>query len=770
MAHNSTQSPILLKALLLAFGLILEVGGESDDGPLRVLSSGSLDYDMETGTVSASGPVEADYGPYALEAGKVVWERQEGVVRALDGIRLTNPGEEIDEERFFRGGDFFEAWWPESYRGVPFVLDAGSAFLQGGGESLRVSGGASARFPFGRLNAEEIFVSVPGRQPDRGSVEGKSVHAGSGVFLIAAENIEGDQEEVHMENATILLGEPADLGPRISADRISRKRGEDYINLYGATVEIGPLPVFYLPRAWLRDWDLGVSFDVGAGFSDKLGIYGELGVGFSVAEGLRLEPGGSWYSKRGWLLSPNFSWEKTSDSGLYYTEGSVLSGWIHDRGGESLRGTDLFGNPIGPSRGYALARGLGNQRGGWSFVNQFEARSDSEVLRDFRSGLESRFFAPESFSELFVPFGAFRFTALGRFRTADMTESIEAIPALQVALTPTELGQSGLIHEGWVGYAELEREDFAETDQASASRLDGGYRLSAPLRPNHWLTVTPLAGVRQRAYSDVGGEGADGSSTLFELGFDVGMDFHRRWSTRSRIWDVDGLIHQVRPVIGYRWLPRSGMDESSIPAIAPDVYTSGVHPLGLNNLPYRSDDGPVQTLRVGVENQLLAGRYDQPTFMRSMGSVGIYQDIIEAREGASSLPSNTMLQLDSNPAYWLGLSLFTRVETESLTLIEFVPGLRLQDGDRWVSQWYFQSLQRRVNQLLWDAEVSLTRRDRFLFEMRYSGQSQKVTRHSYGWQRRFGNSWLISSKLIFRQDDAREGDFQVNFSATSLLF
>jgi len=110
------------------------------------------------------------------------------------------------------------------------------------------------------------------------------------------------------------------------------------------------------------------------------------------------------------------------------------------------------------------------------------------------------------------------------------------------------------------------------------------------------------------------------------------------------------------------------------------------------------------------------------------------------------------------------------VKTDSMTMLEFVPGLRLRDGDRWTSTWYYQSLQREVNQLLWDAEVAITRRDRFLFEMRYSGQTRKVTKHSYGWQRRFGKSWLIETQLIFRQDDARESDFQVNFSATSLLF
>ncbi len=774
MCGSSTQSQTLLTVFLPWMLLVALLGrGEAEevaDGPLKVRSSGTLEYDFEKESVSFGGPVKADYGPYDMEAGKVIWNRGEDIVRIFGGALLTNPREEVDAEKLYRGGDFFEAWWPESYRGVPFVLMSESAVLEGLGESMLLFGGSSARFPYGRLNAESLSVMVPDEDEDKGTLEAENVRAGSGDFLLAADKIEADRDGVEMSDAAIFLGEPADPGPRIHANRLSRGRGDDYISLYGVTLGIGPLPVFYLPRAWLRDWDLGVSFDLGGGYAENLGVYGEFGVGFGVTEFLRLEPAFSLYGKRGLLLSPNFSWERSSDSKEYYTRGSVLSGWIDDQGGEELRGTDLFGAPIGASRGYALAQGLGNRRGDWSFVNQFEARSDSEVLRDFNSGLESRFFAPESFSELYVPFGAFQFTALGRFRTLDTTESIEAIPSIQVGLTPTRLGESGLVNEGWLGYARLEREDFEETDLASANRWEGAYRLSAPIQADRWLTITPLAGLRQRKYDDVGGRGADGSSTLFEMGVDLEMEFHRRWDIRSRIWDVDGLIHQTKPLIGYRWMPRTGMEESSIPQIHPEVYTSGVDPLGLNHLPYRSDDGPEQTFRVGVENRLIAGRFDQPFAMRSLGSLGLYQDINEAREGASSRASNTMLNLESSPAHWVGLSLFARVETETVTLVEFVPGIRLRDGDRWESRWYFQSLQRRVNQLLWDAEVSLSRRDRFLFEMRYSGQSQKVIRHSYGWQRRLGNAWLIQTQLIFRQDDVRESDFQINFSATSLLF
>ncbi len=738
-----------------------------DEGSLKVLSSGAMDYDFEAETVQAQGPVKASYGPYRMEAGILVWDRGKGLVKIDEGVQVDNSGQRFEQDPALGKGDFFEAWWPESYATVPFVITAESARLEGEGERIEAVGRTSARFPYGRLNADSLRVSGG----EDASVRAEEVRTGSGTFLIGAGTVSGNEEEVILENAGIFLAEPGDWGPRIYADRIRHGAGDEQISLYGVTLGMGPVPILYLPRGWLRDWDLGISFDLGGGFSDKLGIYGDFGVSFKATSSLRLSPAVSYFSRRGWMLSPNFSWNRTSDSGEYYTDGSVLAGHITDQGSTGLRGVDRFGNPIGTSRGYALARGLGNQRGGWSFVNQFEARSDTEVLRDFRPGLEGRFFAPESFSEILVPMGPFSFTALGRFRTMDMTESLEAIPSISLILEPAHLGATPLVHSGWVDFSRLERADYDGRNQASATRWEGAYRWSYTLPTSSWLTITPVTGVRERVYQDVRESGEDGSSTLFEIGFDAGADFHREWPVRSEIWNIDGLIHQSRPLLGYRWMPQSGMDEGAIPRIHPNVYASGVNPLGFAGLAYRSENGPEQVLRLGWENRFLAGAYGDSSALRHLGSVSVYQDILEQRPGIrGGLPSNTMLAVSAEPAPWVELELFSRVATESMTLIELVPGLSLRDGDRWESSWYFQSLQHQVNQLLWEAEVALDRNNSILFEMRYNGQNQQITKQAYGWRHRLGNAWLLDATMIFRRGDEREGNFQVNFGLTSLLF
>ncbi|MEM0965582.1 MAG: hypothetical protein AAGJ81_05485 [Verrucomicrobiota bacterium] len=741
---------------------------ELPSGPLRFLSSGTMDYDFSTDTISATGPVEAAYGPYRMEAGEVVWNRGEGLILLRGGMVLDNLEAEFVDPDLQGRGDFFEAWWPRSYGDAPFILEAHRGSLGIADRSIQADGRVAARFPRGRMIAEKLDVVAT----EEGSLAAEGVAAGSGVFLLEADSVSGDVVGATLTDATVYLSEPSDWGPRISAREIRHARGKEYISLYGVTLGVGPVPILYLPRAWLRDWDLGIRFDLGGGFSDNLGTYAEIGLGFSVSPTFYLMPEVSLYSKRGVMLSPNFSWQRSSESGEYYTSGSLFSGYISDRGGSSLRGVDRFGDPIGSSRGYALAQGLGNRRGSWSFVNQFEARSDTEVLRDFRPGLESRYFAPDSFSEVFVPFGPFSFSALGRFRTLDMTESIEAIPSVSVALNPLPLGKTDIVQEGWLGYGRLRRADSDNSTEAEADRLEAAYRLSTVLPTASWVTIEPVAGVRQRVYENFSGSttGSEGSSTLFEVGFDAGLDFNRRWDTKSRVWNVDGLLHQTRPVLGYRYLPLSGLAVDEIPQIQPDVYTSGVDPLGFTNLIYRSDPGAEQILRVGWENRILAGTYGEPGQLRALGAISVYQDWIEGRSEGSSRPNNSMVVASAKPASWVSFDLFTRLDTNRLTLTELVPGLALRDGDRWDSRWYFQSLQRQVNQLLWDASIAFNRKNRFLFEMRYNGQSQKITKQSYGWRRRVGNAWELETRVIFRRDDTRESDFQFNVSVTSLLF
>ncbi|MGE9290658.1 MAG: hypothetical protein ACQKBT_06700, partial [Puniceicoccales bacterium] len=716
----------------------LTFGGETieaPEGPFEILSSGNLDYDFTEDTIHAAGPVEAEYGPYRMNSGDLTWDREHGIIRVDGGILLDNLSEEFDRSPKRRGGDFFEAWWPKSYGEVPFLLKAESATLDLENRSVNAEGGVMAQFPYGRLIASSLVVEGG---EDKETLQAEGVRAGSGTFLMDAETVVGNGEEVVMTNTGVFLSDPNDWGPRVYADRLRHGSGDEYISLYGVTLGLGPVPILYLPRAWMRDWDLGISFDLGGGFSDPLGTYGEFGVSFRATDYLRLSPSVSYYSRRGWLVSPNFSWSETSEDGEYYTSGSVLAGFIHDQGDSSLRGVDRFGNSIGSSRGYLLAQGLINERESWSFVNQYEMRSDTEVLRDFRPGLESRYFAPESFSEVLVPLGPFSFSALGRFRTLDMTESIEAIPSVTMSLEPATVGDTELVHTGWANFSQLERANYDDEDQASATRWEGAYRVSYTLPTESWLSITPVGGVRERVYQNVEDSGEDGNSTLFEMGVDISADFFREWSIQSEIWNIGGLIHQTRPMMGYRWMPQSGMADEDIPDIYPDVYTSGVDPLGFSNLTYRSDNGAEQVLRIGWENRFLASSYNDPTDLRSLGTFSIYQDFLEQREGVEGLPDNTMFVFGADPAPWLGIQLFSRVETERVTLIELVPGLTLRDGDRWESTWYFQSLQHEVNELLWDAQVAINRNNWFTFDMRYSGQNQQITKQGYGWRHRMG--------------------------------
>ena len=592
---------------------------------IDIESSAPLEYDFETGQLETKGSIEANYGHYALQAGSLIWDRQEGDAFLDNGVLLRHqPPPEIlpsDSEEQIRGPQVYRAWLPTSFQNRSFLILAENVEIEDGGERLLASGRGAVLFNEGRLNAESLTVS----RADE-TLIAETMRGGNGTFFFSGAKVEASQGEARLEDATFYAGIPGPWSPRVHLNHaIVRENGK--ASLYGATLGIGPVPLLYLPRAWVRNWDFGVSFELDAGFADNLGTYVDAGASFKALPDLTVNPALSYYSKRGTLLSPNFSWNTEWETLDIQTEGTLLSGYINDQGDAELRGVDDFGDPIGRSRGYLHLQAMANRPGGSSFVNQYEFQSDNEVLRDFREGLEDRYFAPESFSEWYIPFGPFSFTALGRFRTMDVRESLDAEPSLQLALNPIPIGETGIVQRGWLGYDRLSLTGENISPDVSTDRFEAVYRLDRRFALNDWLFLTPTAGARWRSYNHSDPAPTSSSRVLYETGFDLYGDFHRSWNIQSRAWEIDELVHRIRPLIGYRWMPVGGSSYESVPQINPPTYLSGTDPLGFAGVENQTSAGALQILRVGAENQILTRRGEDAGGYRELATINVYQGL-----------------------------------------------------------------------------------------------------------------------------------------------
>ena len=146
------------------------------------------------------------------------------------------------------------------------------------------------------------------------------------------------------------------------------------------------------------------------------------------------------------------------------------------------------------------------------------------------------------------------------------------------------------------------------------------------------------------------------------------------------------------------------------------------------------------------------------------------RDFIDQRSSEPARADNFTTLIRVDPASWIQLQFFSRIDSDSFTLREVTPMIGIRNGDLWSSRLYLQSLQNTVNQVYWLGDVAVSRNNRFLFSLRYNGQNQQLTEQKYGIQRKLGNSWLATISTVFRRDNVRQSDFQFEVSLTSLLF
>jgi len=748
----------------MVFLTLLSMASDIRSEPeLNLLSTGSMSYDWNSETISAADGVSAEYGDYTMQAEVLEWDRKnDRIAVSRDVVLRHSPSSSEDLPR--DGLPAYQAWLPTSFQNRSFLMLTDEVVFLSGAEMLEIEGITSVTFYEGRLNAEWIHLRFQDEY-----LEARNIQGGNGTFFFSANSVEASDNVAHLEEITLYGGEPEFWNPRIRASR-ARIEERGHASMRGVSLGIGPVPLIYLPRAWVRNWDFGVNFNFGGGFSDKLGTYIDAEASFKVHPSVRLRPGFSYYSSRGVLLSPNFAWQDTFEAADLITEGHFQSGYINDRGSESERGLDAFGNPISHHRGYVHLEAMVVQPGSWSFVNQYEYQTDTDVLRDFRPRLEEQYFAPESFSEWYVPFGPFGFTALGRFRTMDVRESLAAEPGVRLDMYPLPVGETNVLQRGWLAYNRLRLSGGNVENPVFTEQLEAAYRLDRAYSLTNWLTLTPTAGARWRSYQNSDPGPSSSHRILYETGFDLHADLHGHWNVQSDTWNISEIIHQMTPLVGYRWMPVTGDPYQDIPQVEPFTYLSGTDPLGFTGLENETSAGPRQILRLGVENQVLTRGNEPDRRFRQLATWGIYQDFIEKRSEDPARPNNLSSSLRVNPAPWVDLQLFARVNSDSFTLQEITPSFGLRDGDQWETRVYVQSLQRTVNQVLWLGEYALNPRNRLFYRIRYDGQKEQITEQRYGLQRQLGNAWILSGSTTFRRGDSRQGNFQFQLSLTSLLF
>jgi LPS-assembly protein len=579
-----------------------------------------------------------------------------------------------------------------------------------------------------------------------------------------------------------------------NAERIAQFRENSTLHVEDAVVRIAGVPVFYLPAYTQHGLNLPpLRPVVRAGQKDNIGTFLRTTVHYT-GFGRGFEPGLllDGYAKAGVLVGPALNYNTTGrrpEAGAaeaFFNEspakGSLQGAWIKDN---SNRGTDNYGNPIDPHRGFFIWNHKQDVRTHAAAAQHLEVSasinywSDTSVLRDFRREEFDAVQRPDSFVELVLPQDGYYASAFARLRPNDFSNVQQRLPEVRLDIPRRELARTGTYHHLNLAFAYLYERTSPEYDIAGieieSPRFDAYYGVERPLKLGDWLAFTPLAGVRATTYfSPLDTTGANQSDpftrVLPQLGFDLHLLASGRWEYRNEFWEVNGLRHRLRPVVQYRWIPAADKDAERIPAVDRYTFIPAPPPMDLEQKRYADDLWEQQVLRLGLENVLQTR--DPGYGSRDLAWANFYQDFRDTARPGERARSAFYTQLGFAPAPWIDINLFNRLDTYNWASREISATLSLHDGDRWRC-WFgaqYTTDISETNQYFWGLEYRLDSNYSLRCQWRFDSEASTLTEQYYALRQRLGNTWIMEYHLGHRRDARRDNGFNFGLNLRMTAF
>jgi len=321
---------------------------------------------------------------------------------------------------------------------------------------------------------------------------------------------------------------------RLTADSIEITDDEKLV-ARDARVYLGPVPILRIPRFSYQLGEAEFPFDFSAGHEDRLGYFLRTEYRLDIAEKFSGDLHADVYTDEG------FGTGVDGDAGLI-------------PGGETSFNTYMTTKEKGRAEIYHTQEIPDN----WRAIVQMEQWTDEDFLEQFEYDEFRRRTEPETFVNLTrtKPYHIISLTA--RKRTNGWVEEVERLPELNVTFLERQLGTTPFYYgiENSTGYL-VDRPGEEHT-----LRSFTGARLSYPVHPTRWFSVTPFAGVDGTYYSD-GLEEDDLYRTSLLGGVTVGTRVHRVYG--SPFESLAALKHVVVPTLTYAYRPK------------PDVTSTEIH-------------------------------------------------------------------------------------------------------------------------------------------------------------------------------------------------
>lgn len=585
---------------------------------------------------------------------------------------------------------------------------------------------------------------------------------GQPPVYVSADEARGTIEDLEIIDPRIFYGEPDKLAPRATADSI-HYFGDRKFKAEHLVVRLGAVPLFFVPGI-TSDIDFDDQYLEGyAGYSSDLGAFG--GLGLAVGIGPRLDLGGSlgYFSERGLLWGPivRYRPHRHADGAT----GDLRFSFIRDTG---ERGIDNLGEPIDTDRYFLTWDHLQTHGDRFSLTALVNAWSDSEVTRDFRPSLFNESQQPDTYAEAAYRGSNYQVSLFGRVQTNDFHPMTERLPEVRFDLMPTAIGK-GFIHELQLSAARLDYTDPEDQTRLRSDRLDAYYGLSRAIRPQPWLTFTPLIGGRATHYLKT----VDGSDHytrwLGEIGFDAEIRSFANFDFDNEIWEINGLRHLVNTTIQYRYIPDANKGRTIIPVIDREVFSTALPPLSLAEIhPTLDDLRDTNTVRLGFDNVLQTRHEDYGS--RDLAHLYLAGDVrLDANPGEDDFSSIYAL-LGFTPAPWLRAQLFTRMNPDTWKIDELNTELRLIDLEFWQIGIGTEFLKGEFQQYTLEGRYRINDTFSVSGRVRYDARTTILNEASIRIEQNIRNLWVIEYGITAYDGPRRETGNRLEFGLQFLGF
>lgn len=636
------------------------------------------------------------------------------------------------------------------------------------------------------LTRSPLRLLAPELQYDYASetVEARDVRMGRTPVYIEGERVSGTRESLLVENATVHFGEPAFASPRIRAKRIRLEDGETAV-FEEATFYVGELPVFYLPEYSQQiEGQSPLRYRSELGYNANLEAFWQNEILYRFRPEYSLGGNLDFSSDRGVLIGPAADYDFTWTNGLS-AAGWLSSGYIHDLGSAGTRGDDLLVRPIDADRWFLEWQNFSEVGLSVDLNARISWWSDSFIERDFRDDWYNPNQQPNSFAEAIYAEDEWILSGLARFEATDFQQLGQRLPDFQLSMLPTKMRGTGLQHRGRADYVHLREESPSGAFRTlETDRLYFFYEIDRRFFVEDWLSLRPSAGIMTTAYSQTLA-GDDYQRLLGSLGFDAEMTITGKLPYELPLMDINGLRHQIKPVLRYRYLPGADAGNDTIlPIDRVPAFDSYLEPLDLAYRRDIDDFGNTNVLRYGIEHtlQTRARAYGS----RDLAEWSFHQDLRfdgrgrrPARFGYPSVPeqeflSDLHMETVLHPSPWLEGRVRKRIDIERLTIDQVSSRLRFTDGDVWYAEfgndWVGDIPGRAIEQFSVGVGYAINERHRIRADWRYDLEINRLTEQTYAYRARVGQNWDVELGLNFYERFEREGGFQLRLNVRLLPF